>query len=219
MFELPHPSRATRSIPGSSPQNYRGSIIDHERNVELTFESGLERNGLWLWLASPDIAEIQEQPAAVEYFDDDGVFHQHVFDFLAITHDGVRALVDVKPAALVERSNILVVQQLIREQYGTSLADRFLLRTEHHMHPDDVRDAKAILRAGRMQNPDADAAVSRLVQSTSGWLLIDDLVNASGLKGEGYNAVLRLIRARLLKTTAKQPISYDAHVRRVPASH
>ncbi|RXF67956.1 hypothetical protein [Hansschlegelia zhihuaiae] len=219
MLVLPHPTLATRSISSSSPYNYRGHIVDHERNIELTFESGLERNALWLWLASTAIVMIQEQPAAVEYFDDDGVLHHHTFDFLAVTHAGRRALVDVKPAALVERSNIVFVQQLIREQYGTSLADRYLIRTEQHMHPDDVADAKAVLRACWVPDPDADAKVSKLVQQTSGWLLIDDLVNASGLKAAGYNAVLRLIRARHLKTSANKPISYDAHVRRVPASH
>lgn len=214
LSRTPRPSRATRSIPGSSPKNFRGSTIDHDRNVELIFESMLELSALWLWLASGRVADIHEQPPAVEYFDDDGVFHRHVFDFQAVMGNGQRVLVDVKPAALVASSGILGIQQKIREQHGTKIADRILLRTEEHMHPDDVADAKLILRASRMPCAEADEAVLSIVSKTSGWLVIHDIVEATGLAARAFNSILRSVRAGVLEPYGDRRLNYDAYVRR-----
>lgn len=213
LLKIPHPSKAARKISGSSPKNYRGSTIDHARNVELSFESLLELAALLIWLASGRTANILEQPPAIEYYDDDGVLHHHFFDFLAVMNDGLRVLVDVKPAALVASSGILKVQQKIREQHGKKVADRILLRTEEHMHRDDVADAKLILRATRMECAEADEAVSRLVSNTSGWLLISEIVEATGLTFKAFNSILRLVRAGVLEPLGDRRLGYDAYVR------
>lgn len=210
----PTPSKAARPISGSSPKNYRGFLIDHERNVELKFESKLEHDTLLLWLASSKISLIQEQPPAIEYYDDDGVFHHHFFDFYAETKDSRRYLVDVKPTAFVESSDILKVQQWIREQHGSAIADRMLLRTEQHAHPDDVADAKLLLRACRIPSEDADQAVLWVIEKTSGWLLIRDIVAATGLEGAAFNAIMRMVRYGGLIPRGDRRLSYDAYVRR-----
>lgn len=198
--------------------SYRGSIIDHARNREILFESKLERSFLFILLASTAIVDLWEQPECVEFFDEDGVGHDHWFDVLAVDRAGIRFAIDVKPLAFVEETGLRTVHRLIRQQHGTSLADRYLIRTEDHAHPDDVHDARMVLFARRLVDPDADDAVGRLTRTFSGWVQIEALVGATGLRPfAAFNAAVRLIGDGKLQVLNNTRISYGAYVARVLA--
>lgn len=213
-FQPPRKSDPSRGISLRSSHNYRGSYVDHVQNREIAFESRLELHMIMLLVASEAFDKFEEQPEAVEYVDDDGVAHQHTFDLFGVTKDGLRVLIDVKPKDRVESSGILTVQRLIREQHGTALADRILLRTDEHIHPDDVADAAMVIRARRMPCAEADRVVEEMVSKVSGWVRVADLVEASGLRARAFNAVVRLVGAGKLEVRDDERISYAAEVRR-----
>ena len=149
------------------------------------------------------------------YLDETGRRACHTFDVLVAMKTGTRIAVDIKPRDKVERSRVAVVQRLIREQVGTDFADKYVVRTEDHLHPDDVADARWILRARRLANAAADAAVASLLPSMHGWCRLSDLVAAAGMGAAAFNAAVRAIANGFIEVRDCARISLDCLVRRV----
>lgn len=200
-----------------STASYRGTVVDHARNREFVYESKLERGFIYISLASSLVEDYLDQPPPVEYSDEDGRRAMHTFDAFVDLADGTRAAVDVKPKSKVDKSGILQVQRLIEQQHRKSVADVYLVRTEDHIHPDDVADAKLLLRARRLLCEKADAVVAGLAAGLHGWCRLRDLVAASGIGGDAFNAVVRLIGAGGLEVWDHARISYECFVRRARA--
>lgn len=159
----------------------------------IAFESGLERSVALLLMARNDIGDLREQWPKVEYRDANGRLRSHTFDFLVTTVAGSRIAIAVRPSTKVERSGLRETLGLISAQTGCLHADRFLIRTEEHVHRDDVVNARMIISARRLVDPTADAAVSALVDSLRGTVVLGDLVDASGLEGRAFAALVRCI--------------------------
>ncbi|MFB9985005.1 hypothetical protein ACFSQQ_11335 [Mesorhizobium kowhaii] len=204
-------------MPLRSTASYRGTVVDHARNREFVYESKLERGFIYISLASELVEDYLDQPPPVDFLDGDGRMSTHTFDALLTLNDGVRAAVDMKPKSKVLKSGILQVQRLIEEQHGKAIADIYLVRTEDHIHPDDVADAVLLLRARRLASEKADAVLAGLVASLHGWCRLRDLVAASGIGGDAFNAVVRLIGGGVLEVWDHARISYECFVRRARA--
>lgn len=204
-------------MPLRSTASYRGLVVDHARNREFVYESLLERGFIYISLASGLVEDYLDQPPPVEFRNGDGKMAEHTFDALLTLKDGIRAAVDLKPKKKVVRSGIIEVQKLIEQQVGKSFADIYLLRTEDHVHPDDVADAQLVLRARRFDCPVSDATIATLANSLIGWCRLRDLVAASGMGGDAFNAAVRLIGDGLLEVRENARISYECFIRRVRA--
>ena len=209
----PEESRACRKINARMRSTYRGHIFDGSRSRAFQFESKLERDFLYIALASSSVAEVIEQPAYLEYRDAGGHRRKHVPDALVTMVSGTRIAVALKPAAMVERSQIEQILDLLAKQVGADFADRYVLRTEQHLHPDDVFDAKLILRARGLPDSAADETISELIRTQCGWSRLADLVAASAAGAAGFNAIVRQIgQGRLLVRDGKR-ISEHCFVR------
>ena len=191
--------------------------MDHARNREFVYESKPERGFIYISLASPLVSDYLDQPPPVTFRWPNGRIGEHTFDALLVLKDQTRVAVDVKPKGKVVRSQILEIQRLIEEQVGTAFADIYLLRTEDHIHPDDVHDARLVLRARRLACAASDALVGKLVSSLHGWCRLRDLVAASGIGGNAFNAAVRLIADGTLEVRDDVRISYECFVRRARA--
>lgn len=211
----PEPSRSSRSIPIRNTSNYRGSIIDHVRCREFAYESKLERDFLEIVLARADVVDVEEQPPKVTYVTADGGVKDHWFDSRLLLRDGTRVAVDVKPRARVAQSGIEETQALIFEQFGTAFADIYIVRTEDHMHPDDVLDARLISRARRFADPAADEALTILLGHMHGLCRLGDVVDAIGSGAAAFNAAVRAIGAKILEVQEEKRISLDCMVRAI----
>lgn len=179
----------------------------------MNYESKHERDFISLLLADPSVEEIQEQPPAVVFYDDDGRERSHIFDFL-VRRSGRRIAVDIKPSEKVQKSGAEHIQELIKEQLGASVADQFIVRTEQHLHPDDVHDAELIARARRLPDAVADKAVQELTSALAGRARIDAIVERTGLAAKAFNALVRLIGDRVLEVCDGARITPNATVRR-----
>jgi hypothetical protein len=189
-------------------------VVDPGRNREFVFESKLERGFIYISLASDLVEDYLDQPPPVDFVDGSGRTATHTFDALLTLRDGTRVAVDLKPKEKVDKSRILEVHRLIEAQVGTAFADVFLLRTEDHVHPDDVHDARLLLRARVLPCPASDARVARMASGLHGWCRLRDLVAASGIGGNAFNAAVRLIGDRVLEVRGHARISYECFVRR-----
>jgi len=186
-------------------------------NREYFYESQLERDFIYVCLASRLVKDYFDQPPRVTIMWEDGRMGEHTFDGLVTLTNGSRAAVDVKPKCRIRHSRVREIHRLVEEQVGTAFADVYLLRSEDHIHPDDVHDAKVLLRARQFACATSDAAIARLVGRLYGWCRLRDLVAASGLGADGFNAAVRLIGDGVLEVRDCDPISYECFVRRTRA--
>ena len=208
----PRDSRASREIKIGDKGSVSGAIIAN--NFKTWFESQLEYWVLLILLARWDVLDVWEQPTAVEYVDDDGVVRVHTFDFLVTLRDGTRIAIAVKPAAKVVESRIQRTVDLIAEQMSPDFAGYAQLITDKFFTVDDQINAQLIHAVKNDFEPEDDAVVAKLIQKLRGETTIAKLVEASGIKGYGFRAVVRSIGAGQLKLIEPCVIDYDSVVAR-----
>ncbi|WAJ29431.1 hypothetical protein [Antarcticirhabdus aurantiaca] len=218
-WQPPLPSLSTRKINYRSQVSKRIVDVDHVTNRVIVSESGLEAGFTDILRATCSYLHLQEQPAPVTYIGPDGRDVTHTFDAFMTMPDGLRIAFDVKPREFVESSGLRLQHELIEAQVGSAFADRYLIRTEDHIHPDDVLDARTILRARRLPDAAADAAVAHLASGLSGWMRIRELVELTGLRAAAFNAIARLVGARGLAVRDGERILPASFVSRPDTQH
>lgn len=206
------PSRASRQISLHSKGSVRG--FDFINGRKTWYEAELEWKCGVVAKAHPEVVDVVEQPPAVTYVDDDGKERRHTFDWLFIKNDGTKWLFAVKPAALVEKSGIRQIIDLIAAQIPCTTADFIVLFTEHKLTAVDLFNADAIHHAQREEFPDDDAMVAKLVKRLRGAVTIASIVERSKLGGYGFNAVVRAVADGRLRLVEYRKIDYDAAVTR-----
>lgn len=211
------PSTGSRRPSRKGKGSVRGSLVDKNSGREIVFESRLERGIAEMLLARRDVREVFDQPSAVSYVAVGGLQRQHTFDFLAITTDGMRLAIAVKPAAKVERSGIQETLDRIREQVGSQFADAYLLRTDQHITPDRVYNARLILRSRRCRDEGDIDTVWAIVGDLAGTFRIADVVMHSKLGARGFNGLVCLIDDGWLEPVGNTRIGYVTSLRRVSA--
>lgn len=211
LWTPPAPSRGLRHIGMRSRGSSRGHIVLDD--CLLDFESRLERDVALAFLARPDTASVVEQSPIVEWVDDDGTVHEHVFDLHVTKTDGTRVAVFVKPSKLVKPSmrRMLV---LIAAQMSPLVAQRVLLVTERKLSRADRHNAELIQEVRREPYPEDDAVIADLIASLDGPVRIADLVEDSGLHGFGFRAVVRGIADGKLRLVKRGMIAHSALVER-----
>jgi hypothetical protein len=204
------PSRATRKISMRSKGSSRGSYV--AGGYTVFYESKLEYWVALAYRARPDVEDVEDQPPAVSYLDDDGIPRQHTFDYRVICTDGSRMLVAVKPSTKVASSGIARIVDLVAEQISTRIADYVCYVTETDLTADEKFNAELLHGVGRKPDSKHDKVVARLVRKLGRVTTVGALVERSGLGGHGFNAVARAIGCGKLVLTEPCRIDYDAPV-------
>lgn len=206
----PAPSRGLRHFKFANKGSARGVAIIDDTCVES--ESLGERKGTLVLRARPDTLRVVEQSPQVDFSGADGGVHTHTFDLTVFRADGVKVAVDVKPAAMVERSGIRELHKLISPQMSPRTAGELLVFTERMYTRDDVFNATLMRAKLREEFPDHDAAVLKIVTRLKAPISIADLVTKSALKGYGFNAAVRAIARGHLRLAGRGRIEYPALV-------
>ncbi len=207
------PTLASRLPALRSRGSCRGFAV-HENRV-LVFESHLELMVLFLLAMMQGVVRIVDQPAAVTYVDESGSARRHTFDFLVVMADGTRILVAVKPAEKVASSGIGRTIQSIAGQIEPGIADRIVLITDKDFTRADRFNAQQAFECIRFPIAGHDEAIDRVTAAMLGAVKIADLVEASGLGGMGFRAVVRCIaNGLLLPVTPQRRITPDTYVTR-----
>ncbi|NIX77354.1 hypothetical protein HB375_12125 [Microvirga sp. c23x22] len=174
-------------------------------------ESGLEKKAAHFFLTHPQVADLREQPNAVEWRDAEGRARRHTFDFLVTLRDTRRIAVAVKPKVHAERKHLQRTLALIATQIPRHFADGVLLITDEDLPRDIVHNAALLHHARRAADPSHDLIIRKLIASP-GRATIGELVASSGLGGAGFRAVVRLIAAGAIQIVGNARIGYEAPV-------
>ncbi len=147
----PLPSRATRNIPKRSRASSRGAILAHLPSDNhariIQYESKLEQQVLWLFLANKDVVDIREQPVPVFYTDHLGHRKSHVFDFWVQLRSGRRLAVAVKPAKRALKRNFARELRHVRRSMRKTFADDVVLITDQDFHRGEAINAQRYCEA------------------------------------------------------------------------
>jgi len=212
VWAAPSASVASRRPAKKSRGSFRGTLVNPRTNREIVFESTLERDLAYILPHLPGVVGVRDQVGPVEYVDEDGVFREHTFDFVADHEDGTSTAIAVKPARRVERSGIRETLELIRRQ-RPGVANRFEVRTGDHITRDRAANARLLHRALRTRN-EADIANIMAVASTlRATVAIRAIVATSRTFGHGFMAVACLIADGVLEHLGPGPISIESRVR------
>lgn len=103
--------------------------------------------------------------------------------------------------------------RLIASQVDTRFADQVVVMTEKHFNRWEFFNAE-MMHEMRWPDPVVDSAARRAVQTLVGSARISDLVEAIGHGGNGFRAIVRLIRNRYLAVADGVRISHEAYVSR-----
>lgn len=204
------PSQASRAISLHSKGSVRGFDFFYGRKT--WYEAELELKVGLVAKARHDVAELVEQPPAVVYTDDQGRERRHTFDWRVVKKDGSKVLIAVKPAALVQKSGILRIVDLVASQISRNQADFVTVVTEHDLTAIDLYNAEAMHHASRDPAPADDAVIARLSKNLRRPTSIADLVDRAKIGGYGFDAVVRAIADGRLQLTEYRKIDYDAVV-------
>jgi hypothetical protein len=208
----PQPSLASRRPRLEDRGSNRGTMTNIPDWRELVYESGGERKVAYIAMARRDVRRLLDQPPPVSYRDQQGNLREHTFDFLLEMVDGSRIAVMVKPATKVQKKNSNALLRLIASQLPPDI-DGALLMTEQSYGRNELHNAVLLHDCRREPTPWHDDIVRTIADGIQGRVAIRELVKATGLRADGFAAVVRAIgEGRLQLVDGGARIAYEALV-------
>ncbi|WP_176733375.1 TnsA endonuclease N-terminal domain-containing protein [Bosea sp. BIWAKO-01] len=216
MIYLPEDHRSTRNVHTKSRGACRPSVVIHDR--EVMCESGKERDAALIMASDREVIDLREQPPAVTWLDAEGTPRRHTFDFLATLRSGKKIAIAVKPMAVVKRTRFLETLGLIARHVPRSFADGVKLVTDENLPLDDVHNAVLLKHMRRTSNTEHDQLIKSLLAEHRR-ASIAQIVEASGLEGHAFQAIIRLVGSGAVSVVDNTRISYDAMIELAATSH
>jgi hypothetical protein len=199
------PTTASRNISQRTKRSFRIRSYDHEDNRELVAESNIEEGFRLIKRAESRHNRIWDQPPARRYKLPDGSEHAHTFDYLVDEWNGSASAYAIRPEADVDE-NLKTAVRCIREQSLQGFADNAFIVTERFVTKAKIRNAIEILDARESRNEADVQIVSGLINRIRGGVMLDRLVQASGLGPRGRTALLCLVDDGVLEFVRKERI-------------
>lgn len=194
-------------------KHFTGSIIVGEDEGQvIEFESHTERQTALVMLARQEVVDLESQ-VPFQWIDQTGKARRHFFDFRISLRDGRRIVLIVKNSRKAAKPDFLAEMRCLACQVTPDVADQVSLITEKHLDPIEVHNAE-LIHSVRLSDPEADAAVQKVVAGMNGAAKIQDIVTAAGFSGRGFLAVVRMIRSHQLEPVAHERIEPEVLVRR-----
>ncbi len=155
-------------------------------------------------LARRDIVDVREQREAV-YRDADGVVRRHFFDFVVTFEDGTRRALAYKPRDRAEKIGFVEFLTDLAGRISPEVADEIVPITEFDLPRATIQNAALIHDCNRDPSDEVEEAVLVALADFIGHVSIADLRDATGLGGDAYRAIVRLIGSGqiVMKGTAR----------------
>ncbi len=217
IVRLPAPTKASRIPAHHSKGSHRGRLLNTKTNRSLVYESKLEADVALVTLMRREVVDLWDQPPAVSYRDEDGVWRKHTMDYLAVLDDGRRIAMMVKPEAAVERRRLEALVKRIARQIPRAFATHVVIVSERDVPRATLADAKLVHAVRRIPEGPADILVTGMVAALRGRVAISEIVAASGMGGAAFQAVVRLVDTGTLRVVHGARLGYATVVARADA--
>jgi hypothetical protein len=182
---------------GKSSSSCKVSFITrlHRRTaLEEFWCASFEEAEVYLNIAAhPMVVGFKEQLTRMPYTDKNGCSTHTLWDLHVLLKNGREVLVSVKYDEKARRTSYLEEAALIAKQCPVEVADGAVVASRFSFHPVYRECARAIHKARRGWDPEADAIVLKVANDLGNEFTFGRLVEASQLSGRGYRAAVRLI--------------------------
>lgn len=187
-------SGAVRKIPPGR-RSLTGAVNVHRFKQSVQFESGLERDFIYLKSLDHQVEDIIPQPCCIQFEDGEGKSRKYTPDFLVIYSDGRSSdLVEIKyQDELKKKRKLLMPRFQAAEEYSALNYWNFSVQTEHEIRNSRLENAKLLLPLQR-NKPDPGLS-ARIIKSISTGCMVstEELVHLSGLRDEPASRVYRVV--------------------------
>ncbi len=140
------PSTGTRQPPNRTKAHARGYIVDPRTNRAIGFSSTYELTCILFLMANVAVADIEDQPAAVTYFDREGKKRKHTYDIRASLKTGLKIVYPIKPVDQLKKTKIKEIIELTKPNLE-GFADKVVLLTDRVLTRDVAWNSKSIVHA------------------------------------------------------------------------
>jgi hypothetical protein len=165
----------------------------------------------------PDVINFKEQLTNVPFCNLEGRETFTWVDAHVLLRNGDEVLVSVKYDEKARRKSYLDEVQNIAAQTPVEVADRFTVASRYLFHPNHRAFVKAIHKARRGWDPEADDTVLELSHHLGERFRFQDIVDASGLGHRAHRAVVRLVGDGDLRKDLLDPLAMETELWRAAA--
>lgn len=209
---LPMRPQNARKVAKGRREHFTGQLnVRGGEEAGMDIESFTEFQVALALLARRDVVNIENQ-VPFEYRIGEKV-HYHFFDFRATLRDGLRFAIMVKSAYRYAQLSIQDELAYIANQVPADFAQKVVVLTERDLSPAEIYNAE-MMHEMRRPDPFVDGDARRVIRGIHGAVRVGDLVDHIGHGGQGFRAVVRLIRSGDLKVHRRTRISHDCMVTR-----
>ncbi|WP_299654552.1 hypothetical protein [uncultured Jannaschia sp.] len=208
-------SRATRMISKRSPYSFRGEFTFYRgKSIQrIRFESLLEYRVFLCLIYTPGFVDLEEQIARIPYRATDGRTRFHTFDGRLTVTGGIRTAIDVKPWSKANKPSYRAKMRAICQAALPLTAERIRTVTERNLDPVVVANAQTF-HAARHPQMEIDGILTDAANRLNRSQTIAEFLRYTGLGGDGYFGVARLIQRHRLQIPANTRIAPTCPVRK-----
>ncbi|WP_128910881.1 hypothetical protein [Tropicibacter alexandrii] len=213
-FVMPRKISGARKVAKGRRNHFTGQMVlgTADDPCHLDFESHTEYMTCLCLIARMDVVAIENQ-VPCEWTKPDGNKATHYFDFRVSHDDGTRVAIMVKGSHRTESARLMGELETIAAEVPASFAEDVVLMTEDDLDPIDLHNA-VMFHEMRQDEPIIDAAARRVLQTLQGAIRIQDFQHLVGFDGQGFRAIVRLLRCGELETIHHERIGENTLVRR-----
>lgn len=172
----------------------------------LYCESHLEQQWVHCLNAHPKTRSLREQ-VAFEWQDDAGDLRTHYFDLFVEQTDDRLIAYTVKPEIFLRAGFMDRMACIASQARESGFVHDVRLLTDADLDPVELSNAR-LTYAMRAPDPGADSAAAAVVAAMSGIATLGELTSRIGLDARGYRALIRLVRAGILRATRHEHITH-----------
>lgn len=204
-------SVSKRNLSGASKNHLTGFFVFGDGDGRIVgSESHLEFNFALCLAARSDTADLHEQ-VLFNWKDLKGEVHKHYFDFVVTQTDGSRVAYTVKPLVWLNGEFAETIPEIAHQARKSGQFTDVRLLTDEDLDRVSLFNAE-LLHACRNAVIEHDEVAKSVLRKMISVTTLGALVAETRLEGNGFRALVRLIRSRHLKLRAHEHISYDAAV-------
>lgn len=146
-----------------------------------------------------------------DWFDELGEIHKHYIDLVATEQSGTVIGYAVRPLGRAKDAYLAQLIRIKKQAIAKGVLNDLRLFTERDVCPIALHNAK-LFHSVRRPDCFGDPVAQEIISRMSGVVLIDRLVEQTGLEGMGFRALVRLIRSGHLQMVNYECISHSSLV-------
>lgn len=213
IFVAPRANRSTRNISERSRGRtfvetgaFRPKGGDFQKVV---FDSLGELDGFATTTALYPVADMVEQPPAIDYVDADGRQRRKVIDQLYTLTDGTKIAAEIKPAERANAQNLEEQLSYVAAAMPDEFADYLVLITEENYDQWEALNARRLLAYRREDDPEAAKVIEDLATQIRLPITIGELISLADIGGRAWPEIFKAIYAGVLHPIQDGVIDVD----------